>query len=114
MKFSCSVFCRDHTYIDQRKRHLSIFDFILEFADIFKFDFLVGDFFYVKSHTFRIDSVTVKTHSLLTRLTGSPTPCRLNAQKMNSANADIHGVNTNKCESSCNSHHFDFSTSLSK
>jgi hypothetical protein len=37
MRFFVPVFCTDQTYIGQVIRLLSIFDFVLEFVDLFKF-----------------------------------------------------------------------------
>ncbi len=65
------VFCTDQTYIGQIIRLLSVFDFVLEFADLF-------DFFY----TFGGDSVDAESHSPSTESTPSETPCRLSQHRV--------------------------------
>ncbi len=62
MRFFILFFCTDQTYVGQIIRLLGVFDFVLEFADLFKF------------LTFLSDSVDEESHSLSTESTPSETP----------------------------------------
>ncbi len=97
-----SSFCTDQTYIGQIIRLLSVFSFVLEFADLFKFfnirqwlswcrvsfpinwvnakwdsmstESMQNDEIFVNVGAFCIGSVAVEAHSSLTHLGGSLTP----------------------------------------
>ncbi len=100
--FFVPVLCTDQTYIGQIIRLMSVFDFVLEFADLFeifniwqwlswrrvsfpvnwvnaKWDSMStestrNDEILVNVSAFCIDSVDVESHSVLTQLTWSLTP----------------------------------------
>ncbi len=105
MDFFCLVIWPGQTYVGQIIRLLSVFDFVLEFADVFEFfnirrwlswrgvsfpviwvnaewdststDSTQNDEIFVNVGAFCTDSVHVESHSELTQLTGSHTPCWL-------------------------------------
>jgi hypothetical protein len=79
--FFVLVFCTDQTNIGQRIRLLSVFNFVLEFADLFKF-------FYIQRWlswwvvSFPVNWVNAKWDSTSTELTQSETPRQLSQHGM--------------------------------
>jgi hypothetical protein len=110
MRFFCSRICTYRTHIGQIIRLLNFFDFVLEFADLFKFfyirrwlswrrvSFLVNwvnakwdststestrnDKIFINVGVFCVDSVDMESHSALTQLTWSLIPRWLSWQRV--------------------------------
>jgi hypothetical protein len=103
MRFFCSRFYTDQIYIGRTSRLLSVFSFVLEFADLFKFFTYIqqwltwhgvsipanwvnakwdststestrNDEIFITVGAFCVDSVGMETHSALTQLTWNLTP----------------------------------------
>jgi hypothetical protein len=79
--FFVPVFCTDQTYIGQIIRLLSLFDFVLEFADLFKFSNFQWWLSWCQV-SFPVNWVSTKWDSVLTVSMQSETPCQLSQRGM--------------------------------
>jgi hypothetical protein len=73
MRFYCSVFCTDQAYIGQIIKLLSVFDFVLEFANWFKI-FNIWWWLSWRTVSFPVNWVNAKLDSTSTESTRCETP----------------------------------------
>ncbi len=100
--FFVPVFCTDQTYIGQIISLMSVFDFVLEFADLFEFfniwrlavtqltPSLTPRQLSQRQVRLHINWVNAEWDSTLTQLTGSLTPRWLSVRKRNYTKTGLH------------------------